>query len=89
MSAEAGKRSPVLSTEGESSPGIATSKESDLKVPVKKRIVSGVQPTGNLHFGNYLGAIKQWVDNQVIGSANYCCKLLCKTHSSHLVWFLD
>lgn len=25
------------------------------------RIFSGVQPTGNLHLGNYLGAIKQWV----------------------------
>ena len=67
MSAEAGQRSPVLSADGESSPEIATSKDSGLKVPVKKRIVSGVQPTGNLHFGNYLGAIKQWVDNQVTG----------------------
>ena len=25
------------------------------------RIVSGIQPTGSLHLGNYLGAIKQWV----------------------------
>ncbi|MES2042825.1 MAG: tryptophan--tRNA ligase [Pseudomonadota bacterium] len=25
------------------------------------RVVSGIQPTGNLHLGNYLGAIKQWV----------------------------
>jgi tryptophanyl-tRNA synthetase len=25
------------------------------------RIVSGIQPTGQLHLGNYLGAIKQWV----------------------------
>lgn len=25
------------------------------------KILSGVQPTGNLHLGNYLGAIKQWV----------------------------
>lgn len=28
------------------------------------RIVSGIQPTGNLHLGNYLGAIKQWVAMQ-------------------------
>jgi tryptophanyl-tRNA synthetase len=28
----------------------------------KKRIFSGVQPSGNLHLGNYLGAIKQWAD---------------------------
>ncbi len=25
------------------------------------RIVSGIQPTGNLHLGNYLGAIRNWV----------------------------
>jgi tryptophanyl-tRNA synthetase len=30
----------------------------------KKRVLSGVQPTGNLHLGNYLGAIKTWVDGQ-------------------------
>ncbi|XP_057434813.1 tryptophan--tRNA ligase, chloroplastic/mitochondrial [Lotus japonicus] len=28
---------------------------------VKKRVVSGVQPTGSVHLGNYLGAIKNWV----------------------------
>jgi len=26
-----------------------------------KRVVSGIQPTGNLHLGNYLGAIRRWV----------------------------
>ncbi len=29
--------------------------------PATKRILSGVQPTGNLHLGNYLGAIRNWV----------------------------
>src|SRR5687768_10712304 len=29
-----------------------------------KRILSGVQPTGNLHLGNYLGAIRNWVKLQ-------------------------
>ena len=28
------------------------------------RVVSGIQPTGNLHLGNYLGAIRQWVTMQ-------------------------
>lgn len=28
------------------------------------RILSGVQPTGSIHLGNYLGAIRQWVDFQ-------------------------
>ncbi|HMQ51788.1 MAG TPA: tryptophan--tRNA ligase [Anaerolineae bacterium] len=30
----------------------------------KKRVFSGVQPSGNLTIGNYLGAIKNWVDAQ-------------------------
>ncbi|HEY9753164.1 MAG TPA: tryptophan--tRNA ligase [Coleofasciculaceae cyanobacterium] len=30
----------------------------------KQRILSGVQPTGNLHLGNYLGAIRNWVEMQ-------------------------
>lgn len=29
-----------------------------------KMIFSGIQPSGNLHIGNYLGAIKQWVEMQ-------------------------
>jgi tryptophanyl-tRNA synthetase len=29
-----------------------------------KRVVSGIQPTGNLHLGNYLGAIRNWVRMQ-------------------------
>ena len=28
---------------------------------MEKKIFSGVQPTGNLHLGNYLGAIKNFV----------------------------
>ena len=31
---------------------------------IKNRILSGVQPTGNLHLGNYLGAIKNIVKLQ-------------------------
>ncbi len=30
----------------------------------KKRVLSGIQPSGDLHLGNYLGAIKHWVDGQ-------------------------
>ena len=29
---------------------------------VKKRMLSGIQPSGDLHLGNYLGAIKNWAD---------------------------
>jgi len=28
---------------------------------MKKRVFSGIQPSGNLHIGNYLGALKNWV----------------------------
>ncbi len=30
----------------------------------KKRILSAIQPTGEMHFGNYFGAVKNWVDLQ-------------------------
>ncbi len=35
-----------------------------LKIMVKQRVLSGIQPTGNLHLGNYLGAIRNWVEGQ-------------------------
>ena len=31
---------------------------------MKKRVFSGIQPTGNIHIGNYLGATKHWADKQ-------------------------
>ena len=39
---------------------------------MKGRIFSGVQPTGNLHLGNYLGAIKNWVELQKDFECIYC-----------------
>lgn len=30
----------------------------------KKQVLSCIQPTGNMHFGNYFGAVKNWVDLQ-------------------------
>ena len=35
-------------------------------------IFSGVQPTGNLHLGNYLGAIKNWVELQNYNKCIFC-----------------
>ncbi len=37
-----------------------------------KRIFSGAQPTGNLHIGNYLGAIRNWVALQEEYESLYC-----------------
>ncbi len=31
---------------------------------MKKKVFSGIQPSGDLHLGNYLGALKRWVDAQ-------------------------
>ena len=41
---------------------------------MKKKIFSGVQPTGNLHLGNYLGAIKNFVDlnNDIQNECIFC-----------------
>lgn len=36
------------------------------------RIFSGIQPTGRKHLGNYLGAIRQYVEGQDRGDAVYC-----------------
>ena len=36
------------------------------------RVFSGVQPTGNIHIGNYLGALKQFVALQEEGECVYC-----------------
>jgi tryptophanyl-tRNA synthetase len=40
--------------------------------PPTKRILSGVQPTGNLHLGNYLGALRNWVRLQGDSECFYC-----------------
>ncbi len=36
------------------------------------RVFSGVQPTGNLHLGNYLGAIARFVEMQATNDCIYC-----------------
>ena len=42
------------------------------------RVVSGIQPTGNLHLGNYLGAIRRWVRMQDEGQ---CLFFLADLHA--------
>lgn len=36
------------------------------------RVLSGVQPSGDLHLGNYIGAVRQWVAHQADHDAFYC-----------------
>ena len=39
---------------------------------MKKRVFSGIQPSGNLHIGNYLGAIRNWVNDQETYDNIFC-----------------
>ncbi|HUS05474.1 MAG TPA: tryptophan--tRNA ligase [Bryobacteraceae bacterium] len=39
---------------------------------MKARVLSGIQPTGNLHIGNYLGALKNWVNIQYDYESIFC-----------------
>jgi len=41
-------------------------------MPVFPRVFSGIQPSGNLHLGNYLGAIKRFVALQDSHECIYC-----------------
>ena len=47
---------------------------------MSKKIFSGVQPTGNLHLGNYIGAIKNFVSLQTEG-ANDCIYCVVDLHA--------
>jgi tryptophanyl-tRNA synthetase len=38
----------------------------------RKRVFSGIQPTGELHLGNYLGALRRWVDLQDEHECFFC-----------------
>ena len=46
------------------------------------RVVSGIQPTGNLHLGNYLGAIRNWVRMQdAMPEGDQCLFFLADMHA--------
>lgn len=50
---------------------------------MSKRVVSGIQPTGNLHLGNYLGAIRNWVrmQDEVGAQGGDCFFFLADLHA--------
>lgn len=50
---------------------------------MKKRILSGMQPTNQLHLGNYLGALKNWVALQDDFECLYC---IVDLHSMTMPW---
>ncbi|HSX25212.1 MAG TPA: tryptophan--tRNA ligase [Candidatus Andersenbacteria bacterium] len=41
-------------------------------LPSNKTVVSGIQPSGILHIGNYLGALKQWIELQEQNQTIFC-----------------
>jgi tryptophanyl-tRNA synthetase len=49
----------------------------ETNISARKRVLSGMRPTGKLHLGNYMGALKNWVDLQNAsnpdGSPAYTC----------------
>jgi len=49
------------------------------KTPEKMIIVSGIQPSGNLHLGNYFGAVQQFV--QFIEGGHECYYFLANYHA--------
>ena len=57
--------------------------ESPATMSKAQRIVSGIQPTGNLHLGNYLGAIRNWVAMQENAAASgaECLFFLADLHA--------
>lgn len=62
--------SPVSQEAGTTDP--STSNSTKQGVEQRKRVLSGVQPTGKLHLGNYLGAIKNWVGLQETYDTFFC-----------------
>lgn len=52
----------------------------------KNRVFSGVQPTGNLHLGNYLGAIRKFVELQNSHECVYCVVDLHAITQPFSVW---
>lgn len=90
---------PAQAAAAETAPEAASSSKAgpDGVIPTQRRqrVLSGVQPTGSLHLGNYLGAIRNWVKLQEEYDTFFCVvdlhaitmphepkELLQSTHSS-------
>ena len=54
-----------------------------MKDDARKRVFSGIQPTGELHLGNYLGAVTNWVALQETHDAFFC---IVNLHAMTLPW---
>jgi tryptophanyl-tRNA synthetase len=65
-----------LATPEPTSPGVSVARttgiSTETNLETRRRVFSGVQPTGNMHIGNYLGAFRNWVDLQGGYDTIYC-----------------
>src|SRR5882762_9353593 len=52
--------------------GVLGRRRPPLPLPPMSRVLSGIQPSGELHLGNYLGAVRNWVADQYTDEAYYC-----------------
>ena len=68
----AAERLSPLPNAGPAWHGVATNPREAKPMAFKERVFSGVQPTGNLHLGNYLGAIVKFVALQERYDCIYC-----------------
>ncbi len=62
----------LIETNNEVEPATSEKANTVPKPQAKKRVFSGVQPTGNIHLGNYLGAIRNWVNAQAEFDNIFC-----------------
>src|SRR5260370_17797062 len=66
------KSTMSIETNNEEKLAVRTKVNTASKPQAKKRVFSGVQPTGNIHLGNYLGAIRNWVNAQAEFDNIFC-----------------
>jgi tryptophanyl-tRNA synthetase len=59
-------------TAGATGEAALTEKPTAVARTTRQRVFSGIQPTGNFHLGNYLGAIRNWVDQQAEFDNIFC-----------------
>ena len=64
-------RSPLVSPAARA-PSVRVEHGPDLRWPPMSRVLSGIQPSGELHLGNYLGAVRHWVADQDRDDCFYC-----------------
>lgn len=51
---------------------VALAERESVAEPVRRKVFSGIQPSGNFHLGNYLGAIRNWVAQQADHDNIFC-----------------